>query len=209
MKKQSILFATTLSLLTILINGCSVFEPIKPTQIQHYQFNSQFLENETSFNGRCLNSKYPNSLQLARNKASSPYDSFKMFYSLTPYTIDSYAYSQWASLPQITLNQLVEHQLTKSCLYRDVINSSFIANTKYRLVNQIIQLKLDLTNNAAPKARLIISSQLIDTQGNNKALKHKTFVEETSVAASPTGLAQGTATNTQKFLSDLTKWLSN
>lgn len=183
--------------------GCSIFSPVEPSMIQQYEFGHQVAAPDNS----CTNFKYPYNIQVNHTTAFSPYDSYKMFYTTSPYEINSYSYSHWASLPQNIINQLIQRHLIQSCLFSNVIHANFITTSDIRLNTQLIELQLEVGPNSSI-VHLIVFAQLINAK-NNDIIKHKTFTMQTVVDTSPKGFAIGADKDTEELLNQLSNWLSH
>lgn len=183
--------------------GCSIFSPVEPSMIQQYEFGHQVAAPDNV----CSSSKYSYNIQVNRTTAFSPYDSYKMFYAMSPYEINSYSYSQWASLPQNIINQLIQRRLIQSCLFSNVIHANFITTADIRLNTQLIELQLEVGKNTSV-VHLIVFAQLINAK-NNDIIQHKTFILQTPVETSPKGFAIGADKDTKELLNQLSDWLSH
>ncbi len=133
---------------SVVISSCSVFSPIATVDIHKFQItldNNSNIQNSVCTKDSNLNhNNIPENklvLQLMPIKANAPYDTVRMYYSKSKYELDNYLYNEWVTPPQNMLTQLVLQELLNSCIYGNVINSSFLVNADYRLSIQILELK--------------------------------------------------------------------
>jgi ABC-type uncharacterized transport system auxiliary subunit len=190
-----------------MLAGCSVFQPVSVPDIHTYE-----LAAASSYNAQapveCSDSNLSTkALQVSPVHPDVPYDSSKMFYSLSPYELDSYASNQWVSLPSSMLTQAIQQRIIQACYYASVVSSDFMTVTKYRLTTQLVNFKQVINGNDT-KFMMTVIAQLIDNK-TNQVLKAKTFNIEEKVTADPKGYVSGANAATNKFLDQLIVWLKN
>jgi ABC-type uncharacterized transport system auxiliary subunit len=192
--KKILLYFISVSIIT----GCSILEPIKTANMQYY-----LLQYKPGY--KPCNNHSDITLQILPTQANSPYNTYNMYYSNDPYTLNQYSYSSWAILPEETINQAMQQTLNNSCTFGNILTADTTVTSKYQLTSQLIQLKQNIDNTKS-SATLIIKVQLIDK--NTNIIKNKTFTQTSTIEISPQGMASGTSANLQQFLTNLIDWLS-
>lgn len=186
----------------LIISGCSVFMPVTTPQIHTYQLE---VINHDSMLTQCPNNNSNIILQITLVRADAPYDTLNMYYSKSPYELASYATHQWVSLPSAMLTQSIQQKMLLSCKYASVVSADFMTTAKYRLTNQVVNLKQTINKESATFILTVIS-QLVDNK-TNQVLKSNTFDIDLPVAPTPNGYIDGANQATAKFLDQLLIWL--
>ena len=194
-------FITILLFCSITLIGCGTLDPIATPEIQHYavQINS--------LNVTHCNYKTNLSLQILPTLAEAPYNSYNMYYSKNEYLLDSYSYSQWAVLPQNTVNQSIWQTAIDSCLFKNVFSTDVIVKPKYQLYSKIIKLQQTIRNNNS-NMTFSVMVQLIDTE-HNQIINSKFFNESSIIKTSPDGMVDGMSYDLQQFSKNLHNWLNS
>ncbi|HLX53647.1 MAG TPA: ABC-type transport auxiliary lipoprotein family protein [Aquella sp.] len=190
------------SLVVLFLSSCGMFLPVKTPEIHTYQLEAvKHKELQT----QCPANDSNAILQVTYVRADAPYDTINMYYSDSPYKLDSYAVHQWVSLPSAMLTQAIQQKILLSCKYASVINIDFMTSAKYRLTNQVVNFKQIISKDSATFNMTVIS-HLVDNR-TNQVIKSNTFDIELPVAPSPQGYIDGANQATSKFLDQLLVWL--
>lgn len=199
MKKLNYLKISVLAINACLLSNCSLIAPVKTPNTQEY------LIKYNSVQVACKNqSNY--SIYVQHTSAEPPYNTNNMYYSTTPYSLNHYNYSIWATLPQNSINQAVEQMLSNSCLFNNVVNhNNNMISTDYTLNSKIVEIKQNIIN-STPQAVIKIQVYLINNK--KRVINNKLFIEKSPIKASPENMAIGISTNLEKFLDNLNTWIS-
>lgn len=190
-----------LSAIIFVLSGCSVFLPVTTPQLHTYQLEV------ISYNAAtpCPPSNLSDTLQITYVRADAPYDTLNMFYSESQYELGSYATHQWVSLPSAMLTQAIQQKILLSCRYASVVSADFMTTAKYRLTNQVTNLKQTINKESAAFSLTVIS-QLVDNK-TNQVLKSNTADINLPISSTPQGYIEGANRATNKFLEQLLIWL--
>ncbi len=187
------------SSILIVLSGCSTLGPVATTNINKYQLNVPSLAS------KCLN-KSNSELQVNQMQALSPFNSSKMFYSMSDNGLSSYAYNQWASTSSEMFSNNIIQYLSTKCIYANVSSVSFSTNAQYRLNTQLTRLSLDTHTNKT-SVNLIIIAQLVDNK-TNSIIKSKIFNLSKSSENTPIAMVKISNQLNMQFLDELSKWVS-
>ena len=189
-----------LLLTSITFTGCSVLSPVA-TPINH-----QYMIKSTSKPRVCTN-KSSLDIQVLLTEADQPYNSYNMYYTNSPYELNQYSYSVWATLPQNTINQAVQQSIMNSCIFNNVVGADIIIPSQYKIKSKLLELKQNIGKQQS-NVTLSILVQLINSR-ENTVQSSKIFTETTNIQTSPQGMSQGTSVNLELFLKELNDWLNS
>jgi cholesterol transport system auxiliary component len=127
------LAALSLMLVISLQPACSVFSPVKVTTPDKYVLKKtpQVKKHQ----------KAHRTLLVAPIVADPMYDLTQMAYSTTPYEINYYTQSEWASLPSKMLQNVMVKTLINTHHFRGVVTIPTYAQYDYILALQLLELK--------------------------------------------------------------------
>ncbi len=181
--------------------SCSVFSPVNTPS------NHQYVIQYSTPTFKCATKQQNISIQVLMTDAESPYNSYNMYYTNSPYELKKYSYSTWAILPQQTINQAIEKSLMNSCTFSNVIGSDVLIPTQYKIKTRLLELKQNITKEQT-NVTISILIQLINSP-KNSIKNSKIFIESANIQPSPQNMAYGTSQNLQLFLTELNNWLSS
>ncbi len=193
-----------LASLISLLSGCSsLFGPPAQRTIVSYEIA------DLSWTGNVICSKPQSSkiLYISPMRANTPYDSLKMYYTDKPYELTSFGYSEWAASPTEMLGQAIIKRTYTSCVFSNVVTSHALADAKYRLITQLINLRQEVSSNGQTAVvKLAIFVQLVDLD-KNSVIASRGFVQRGSTAVGPKGMVSGVNQLLVKLDDELIEWL--
>ena len=184
---------------SIALISCGTFNPIDTPSIQHY------IMKNSQINYSNCNALSDIILQILPTQANAPYNSYNMYYSKNNYLLETYSYSQWATLPQNTINQAIWQASSTSCIFKNIVGADVVVATHYRLYSRILKLQQNITDNKST-AEFSILIQLINND-QNTIVGSNIFNENSIIKTSPNGMAEGFSYNLQQFSEKLHNWL--
>jgi cholesterol transport system auxiliary component len=176
-QKNSIRIAA-LCLMSVLLGGCSVFQPVKSASITSYALEAQFDGTTNGAGDMTLLVSTPN--------AHPGFDSTRMVYIKRPHEIDYFAQNKWVDSPARMLAPLLLKALESSAKYRAVVTSRSSVMADLRLDTEIIRLQHEFINKPS-QVRITLRAQLIDLQGKRVLATREFDVTEAAASDDPYG----------------------
>lgn len=201
--KPIILLMSVLSLV-----GCgSILGPQTKRDIKYYQVSDSQTLNK-SFSS-CSSYLSNTSIYISPIETVPPYNDYRMYYVTSDYTVNSYAYSQWAIPVSNMVSQAIVGKLVSSCTFRSVSSGSTVSADSYRLITSVRMIRHELNEeNKTSQAHLIIGNQLYDIR---KARIIDTFVFDMSAPTdgTPLGFVKSSSELMSQYDNKLLDWVKS
>jgi ABC-type uncharacterized transport system auxiliary subunit len=193
-----------ISIVVGLLNSCSsLFGP--PTQRPTVSY--EIADLTWGGNSSCARAQNSQILYISPMRSNSLYDSLKMYYTNQPYELNSFGYSEWAALPTEMLIQAIMKRTYTACIFSNVVTSNALADAKYRLITQLVNLRQEINDNQTDAVvKLTIFAQLVDLN-KNSVIASKAFIQQGHTAVGPVGMVTGVNQLLVKLDDELILWL--
>jgi cholesterol transport system auxiliary component len=177
-KIKSHIRIATLIVVSMLLAGCSVFQPVKSGNISSYALEAQF---DTVVQGSS-----ELTLLVSTPTAQPGFDSTRMVYIKKQHEIDFFAQNKWVDTPARMLAPLMVKALESSAKYRAVVTSRSSVTADIRLDTEIIRLQQEFFTQPS-QLRMTVRAQLVDIQGKRVLATREFDVTEVASSDDPYG----------------------
>lgn len=177
-KKKSHIRVASLFVVSMLLAGCSVFQPVKSSNISSYALEAQFDTAVKDSAGLTLLVSTPN--------AQPGFDSTRMVYTRKMHEIEYFAQNKWVDSPARMLAPLMVKALESSGKFSAVVTSRSSVTADLRLDTEIIRLQQEFFTQPS-QVRLTVRAQLIDMQGKRVLATREFDVTEAATSEDPYG----------------------
>jgi cholesterol transport system auxiliary component len=176
--KNKVGAAAVLCLASVLLSGCTLFQPVKHSSISTFALDAKFETIARSAGNLTL---------LVSAPTSRPgFDSRRMVYIKNPHEIAYFAQNQWVDSPARMLAPLLQQALESTASYRAVVTTRSAATAELRLDTEIIRLQHEFFARPS-QVHLSVRAQLIDIQGQQVLASREFDVSEAAPGDDPYG----------------------
>ena len=181
----------------ILLNGCTLVPPIKPSAMTTYNLDIDF-EPVSENSGELI-------LRINTPKVLSGLNSSRMVYIEQAHEINYFSQNQWIDSPARMLAPLLVQALEHRGKYRAVVNMRSASRADIRLDTDIIRFQHEFITRPS-QVHLTIRAQLFDLQGKSVIATREFDVIETATADTPYGGVLATNSAVKKILQQIAEF---
>jgi cholesterol transport system auxiliary component len=168
--------AAMLCLASLLLGGCTVFQPVKHSNISTYALEAKF--EHVAQSGADL------TLQTGTPTARPGYDSRRMVYIKKPHEIEYFAQNQWVDSPARMLAPLLKHALESSGAFRAVVNMRSAVLSDLHLDTEIIRFQHEFLTRPS-QVHLTVRAELIEMRSKQVLATREFDVSELAASDDP------------------------
>lgn len=160
----------------MLLNACSVLQPLKSQAPTTYTLEAQFAA-QTNGKGELV-------LQVSMPQARSGYESSRMVYLKKLHELEYFAQNQWVDSPARMLAPLLVQAMESTGKYKAVITSRSAVLADLRLDTEIVRLQQEFFSSPS-QLHLTLRVQLIDLQKKSLIAQREFDVQQAAGTDDP------------------------